>query len=210
MAIFDFDGTLATSGEWFYDVYNNIARKYKTRVISFEEYKMLKGRNPRFVISYLKISGWKLPILVREVRKMATRDVDMFQAYDWVYDVLKDLRELDVSIAVVSSNSEKNMRYVLGGQVASLIDYYSAGVSIFGKAPKFKKAIRKCKASHSSTFSIGDEIRDIEAARKVGIKSIAVSWGNGTFSSLKDMNPTAAVERPEEILTLFQSGSHSR
>jgi phosphoglycolate phosphatase len=80
-------------------------------------------------------------------------------------------------IAVVTSNSEENVRRVLGHRNAGLIDHYACGASIFGKPPKFRQVLRRSGVPAHKTICIGDEVRDAEAARSLGIPFAAVSWG---------------------------------
>lgn len=47
---------------------------------------------------------------------------------------------------------------------------------------------------------IGDETRDVEAAKKVGIEIISVCWGFNYKEILQTLNPNFIVESPEEIL----------
>lgn len=53
---------------------------------------------------------------------------------------------------------------------------------------------------------MGDEIRDIEAAKKAGVGAVAVGWGYNILKILKEQNPDYLVRSPKElakVLTLF-------
>ena len=50
--------------------------------------------------------------------------------------MLQGLAERGIKLAVVSSNSEANVRRTLGDANAALINYYACGASIFGKPAK--------------------------------------------------------------------------
>jgi len=76
---------------------------------------------------------------------------------------------------VVSSNSEEVIRRVLGPELAELISLYACGASLFGKARKFKQVTAR-GVSRDKVICIGDETRDIEAARAVGLDCGAVGW----------------------------------
>jgi len=47
---------------------------------------------------------------------------------------------------------------------------------------------------------VGDEVRDIEAARKVGIKVIVVGWGFNKTRRLKAAKPNFFVTRPSQLV----------
>ena len=50
-----------------------------------------------------------------------------------------------------------------------------------------------------SAIAIGDEVRDIEAARAAGIACGAVTWGYAAPEALRAMQPDMVFERVEEI-----------
>ena len=47
---------------------------------------------------------------------------------------------------------------------------------------------------------IGDEVRDVDAAHKAGIDSMAVSWGFNSIELLESSAPTHLVHSPEELI----------
>lgn len=50
---------------------------------------------------------------------------------------------------------------------------------------------------------MGDEIRDIDAAKKTGIKVIAVGWGFNSPQALAAQNPNFLIERPQELIEIM-------
>jgi phosphoglycolate phosphatase len=205
LAIFDFDGTIADSMEWALRVMNEVAQQYGFREISADEREMLRGRPNREVIAYLGIPAWKLPLIARGVRKIAERDISQIRIFPWVPDLFSSLRRRGTAISIVSSNSETNIRRVLGAEVASMAQQYAGGAALFGKAAKIKAVIRRCASSREFTTSVGDEIRDIEAAHAVGISSLAVTWGYATAPALEAARPTQLVQDPAELLDWFKT-----
>ena len=68
LVIFDFDGTLSDSGDWFLSVVDELARKFRFRTVQPDEVDMLRNKSSRDVIAFLGISKWKLPLIARHVR----------------------------------------------------------------------------------------------------------------------------------------------
>jgi len=54
-------------------------------------------------------------------------------------------------------------------------------------------------------FYVCDEVRDIEAARKSGISSIAVTWGYNTKDALIKENPDFLANTPDELRDIIIS-----
>ncbi len=193
LAIFDFDGTLADTAEWMFGVLNALARRHGFSELTAAEVEMLRGRTNREIISYLGIPRWRLPLIARDGRAMARRDRDAIRLFPEAVETLEALKGAGLKIAIVSSNSEDTIRHVLADR-ASLVDHYGCGASLFGKAKKLRKAVASTGTPVGRAVAIGDEVRDIEAARAVGIDSAAVLWGYATREVLAQAEPTLALE----------------
>jgi phosphoglycolate phosphatase len=203
LAIFDFDGTIADSAAWFGNALNEVARHNGFREVSAEQREMLRSRSAREIFAYLQIPSWKLPSIVRQLRAIAARDVEQINIFPWVPEVFDALRSRGISIAIVSSNTKANIRRVLGAEVASMVEQFGTGAPLFGKAAKINAVIKRCASSPALTTSVGDEVRDIEAARALGISSLAVTWGYATAPALEAARPTRLVHAPAELLDWF-------
>ena len=55
----------------------------------------------------------------------------------------------------------------------------------------------------SEVAFVGDEVRDVEAARKVGMTVVAVTWGINSRQGLADANPDFLVDTAEELIKLL-------
>ncbi|MEI9928366.1 MAG: HAD hydrolase-like protein [Sphingomonas sp.] len=67
LVIFDFDGTLSDSGDWFLSVVDELAARFRFRTVEESEIAELRHRSTREVIKYLGIARWKLPFIARHV-----------------------------------------------------------------------------------------------------------------------------------------------
>ena len=54
---------------------------------------------------------------------------------------------------------------------------------------------------------VGDEARDMEAARRAGVHSVGVTWGFNNRSALEKANPEKLVDKPKDLLKLFAAKS---
>ena len=112
---------------------------------------------------------------------------------------LSDLQRLGIKTAIVSSDSEASVRQVLGPTTAQ-ITRFDCGAAVFGKHWKFRRVARKLGATPAETICIGDEIRDIEAAKAAGMDSGAVAWGYALPSALQAAGPTHLFNSIEEMM----------
>ena len=199
LIIFDFDGTLADTFPWFAGIINEIAEVQGFKKINDAEAAMLRGYTVRAILQYLEVPLWKLPTLARHVQKMMSVDIDKIKLFAGAEFMLRTLADHGLTLALVSSNSQGNVQRILGEHNRGLFASYECGVSMLGKHAKLRKIIRKNGAEPERTLAVGDEIRDIEAAKRVGAVSGSVSWGYNSFEALVANGPDECFCSMKEI-----------
>ena len=200
LAIFDFDGTLADSADWFLSIADELAERFRFRRVSADEIEMLRGRTTREVIRYLGIPRWRLPGIGRYVHARLAEQTDRITLFDGVGGLIETLAERGVVIALVTSNAEENARAILGPEMAARIGRFECGASLFGKARRYRRVLRWGKVAPGAVIAIGDETRDIVAARRAGIDAGAVLWGYANRDALCRLEPNALFETPEDVV----------
>ncbi|MDE1866773.1 MAG: HAD hydrolase-like protein, partial [Thaumarchaeota archaeon] len=88
-----------------------------------------------------------------------------------------------------------------------LFDFVYTGRAVYGKARLLKKLMKEKTIPHKDPIYVGDEIRDVEAAKKAGIRVIGVAWGYNTKAALQKANPDYIVEKPEELQEIILNNS---
>ena len=158
----------------------------------------MRGLTAREIMARLNVSMWQLPAIVSDMRKRKLAAASEISLFDGIPTLLTDLQRLGIETAIVSSDSEASVRQVLG-PAASLITRFDCGAAVFGKHWKFRRVARRLGATPAETICIGDEIRDIEAARAAGMDSGAVAWGYALPAALQAAGPTHLFNSVEEI-----------
>jgi phosphoglycolate phosphatase len=202
LVVFDFDGTLADSASWMIRTLNEIAGQFGLRRVGDAEVQMLRGRSNMEIVRHLGVPLWQLPRIAAEMRRRIAADIAQIQLFAGVADALRALDENDVRLAIVSSNSEENVRRVLGAANAARIDVFDCSAAMFGKARKLRSVMQRLSIAPQRTLYVGDETRDIEAAREVNAASGAVTWGYAKAEILAAFAPTLTFNAMDEIATL--------
>jgi phosphoglycolate phosphatase len=198
LVIFDLDGTLADSFPWFRRNLNEVADRFGFRRVGDRDVEMLRHASTRDILAYLAVPRWKLPFIARHMRRLKTAQAASIPLFAGVDSMLSTLAAHDMQLALVSSDSEANAREKLG-RSAALFSDFDCAASIFGKAAKFRRVLKRTGVPPAQAIAIGDETRDIEAARAVGIAFGAVTWGYAAPSALRALKPDLMFERMEEI-----------
>ena len=199
LVIFDSDGTLVDSFPWFRGVINDVADRFSFPRLDNAKIEMLRSAGAREVLQELGVPRWKLPLIVRHMRRLKARDADGAGLFPGVPAMLNRLKQSGVTLAVVSSDTEDNVRRMLGPLNAGLLDAYACGAPVFGKPGRMRRLIRRGGFRPADVIAIGDEIRDIAAARSVGIDFGAVSWGYTRPAALIAQGPAIVFAAMEEI-----------
>lgn len=199
LAIFDFDGTLANTQVFFAGIFNEIALRHRLRQIDPAEVESLRHLNVRQMMQHIGLSRWKLPWVTRSFLKAMHLKADEIALFPGVEDLLQSLHRESISLAIVSSNSEKNIRRILGDGSSHLFSQFQCGVSIFGKARRIRKVVRSFCSSQDQAIYIGDQTTDAEAAKSCNVAFGAVSWGFETAETLSKSEPDVLFDSVESL-----------
>jgi len=199
LAIFDFDGTLGDTLGWMLDTSDALAEKFGYRKIDRSQLDQLRHLSAREMMKVQKLPALKLPAIAAHFQKLMTADAGRIAMFDGVPEMLRALHGAGVRLAIVSSNSEENVRIILGPDLCGLVSMFNCGASMFGKAPKFRKVLKRLEVRPGEAISVGDEIRDLDAAREVGLATGVVCWGYTAPDALKAQKPDHVFETVEAI-----------
>jgi len=203
LAILDLDGTLADSFPWFLGMLNTVAREFRFRQVAEGDIEPLRHGSMNEILRKLDVPLWKVPQIAHRMRAQKRADMARIPLFLGVDAMLRALSDAGVTLALVSSDNEANARDMLGDANAALISHFACGASLFGKAAKFRRVMKLAGVAPDATIAIGDEIRDIEAARAAGIACAAVTWGYAAPEALRAQRPDVVFRRMEDIVAML-------
>jgi phosphoglycolate phosphatase len=189
LAIFDFDGTLADSFPFFIRVFNQLAEKHGFKEIDPDLAHTYRSYDARQIMEQVGMPAWKLPLVAKSFISLMRQNAASISLFEHTDDMLLYLANKGVTLAIVSSNSYDNVSQILGPANTRLISQFECGVAIFGKSSRIQNVLKKTGIPCREAIYIGDQVTDLEAARKVKVAFGAVSWGYGTIESLREHFP---------------------
>ncbi|AMY09986.1 Phosphoglycolate phosphatase [Luteitalea pratensis] len=179
------------------------AGQFGYRRLSAAEAEALRGQDNRAVMAAMGVKMWQLPRIAIHMRQVASDRADEITLFAAVGAMLESVAAAGVRVAVVSSNREDVIRRVLGVDLSAAVTDFDCGAAIFGKATKFRRVVRRAEVDPEQAVGVGDEARDIDAARAAGIASAAVTWGYATPALLASRSPTHVVTSVGELESLL-------
>ncbi len=199
LVIFDLDFTLADSFPWFLGSLDNVAEAFKLRRIAEDEIEPLRRADVPEILKSLGVPRWKLPMIARYMRRLKSTELETISLFPGVSDMLRMLREGGVMLTLVSSDNEENAKIVLGDENAALFSDYDCSAALFGKARKFRRVMKRAGVAPEQVLAVGDESRDLDAARATGIDFAAVTWGYTAPEKLLALKPDLVFEEMDDI-----------
>jgi phosphoglycolate phosphatase len=200
LIIFDFDGTLADTLGALMRISNRLAPEFGYLQIGDEQLANLKYLSSWEIIKLSKVALWKLPFLIKRVKEEFPQEVRNVKLFPGVIELLNALKVQGYRLGIVSSNAEANIRALLNQNgIEHLFDFVNSA-STFGKGKAIAKLIRQYQCLKSDVIYIGDEIRDIQAARSIEIRVVSVGWGFNAPLALIDRQPDLLITKPLALI----------
>lgn len=204
LLLFDFDGTIADSFPLLKEVVNGLADKHHYKKVTDAEIEILKSKGAKEIIKALGMTWWRMPFIARDLKKETNKIITKVPLISGIKEVLIELKKRNYKIVILTSNAANNVRdFLKHNNMEENIDDIFGDVGLFNKAVIIKKAINKSGFALKDCWYIGDEIRDTEAAKKVGIKIISVTWGFNSKQKLLSLKPDAMIDSPKELVHLL-------
>lgn len=202
--IFDFDGVLADTFPFAVKAAMEINEELKllsAEKINPEEFRSLDMKN---FIEEFKISKIKLLFFLIKYRKKLLKEIENTPTFNDLPAVLKNLKAKGYKLGIVTSSPKKIVQKFLNLNNLELFDFIFSTLSLFHKEKTLLYALKKQNLKKDETIYVGDETRDIKAARAAGLKIVSVTWGYNFESKLAEYKPDFIINRPQELLDLLQ------
>ena len=202
LVFWDFDGTLADTLITTVGASNRVAARHSLRPV--EDVQSVRGLPPLALLRSRGLPLLRLPALVAEVLTALRGRMSEVRLFPGVDELLRVVARSGSPMGVLSSNSRDNILACLRANgVEGLFDSVIGYRRLFGKGRPLRRLLRARGLSGREALYVGDEVRDIEAARRAGADVAAVTWGFQAASLLAEHGPDHLVERPDQLLGLL-------
>ena len=200
--IFDFDGTIADSLPVVIELFYKWSKR---EPYTKNEIETLRNMTAKEVVKSVGVPMWRVPSLLARGRRDFTKFIDQVEVFKGMPDVIAELHQRGHSLYLMSSNSSGNVhKYLKLHKIDQYFETVYGNAGLFNKARAMSRLIRRYKLDRQHTYSVGDETRDVDAAKKVRITSIAVNWGFNADQILKQHKPDHLISKPAELLDLIK------
>jgi len=119
-------------------------------------------------------------------------------------EVLNLLKEEGYKLGIITSAPKESVDKFLEKNGLNLFDFIYSEGNIFGKDKVMTNIMKEKNLNPKQVFYVGDETRDIEAAKRAGIKTIAVTWGFNNEKILLKESPDHLIKKPADLLEILR------
>jgi len=203
--IFDFDGTLADTLKFAIMISNRLSDRFNYKKITDDKLDDYRGMSAQELIKKSGIKYYKIPFVATQFKIEFKKVIDQLQAFPEIPTMLEELSK-SFKIGILTSNAAENVNLFLkSNKLSDYITFVNSQSRLYGKHISLRKIMSKYNLQKDNIVYVGDETRDIEATKKIGIKSISVTWGFNTKKILKLFSPDFMVDSPKEIIELVKN-----
>jgi phosphoglycolate phosphatase-like HAD superfamily hydrolase len=204
--IFDFDGTIADTLDAVVSITNRLAKEYGYKQTDPEQLAQIRNMSSREIVRKSGISLFKIPFLLRRIKLDLRNDIQQIKPILGIKVALTKLINQGNKLGILTSNSEENVTaFLKKHEMQDLFSFIYAEPTLFSKHKILKQFIKKNNLIPEEVIYVGDETRDIEAAKKIPIKVIAVSWGFNSEAALAKHHPDFLIHQPSELIEIMGS-----
>ncbi len=201
--IFDFDGTLCDDFRELIVILNSMAKEFGYEKTPLEKIPALRELPSQDLFCVLGVTPEKLGLAVKNVVTRLASRIHGLPSFPGLVDVLRQLSTQGYRLGILTSNSEEIVRPFLLNNRLDFVEFIYSQSGVFDKHRMIANVLEERELDKSEIIYVGDETRDIEAARKAGVAVIAVSWGFNARAILEKYQPDFIVDKPVELLEVL-------
>lgn len=208
--LFDLDGTLLNTLDDIKNSVNYMLKKHGFKERTLDEIRSFVGDGAKQMIErsigFTEPKELVLECLSTYEAHYEIHKADLTKPYDGVYDLLNQLKEKNIRLAVVSNKPIPQVIPLIEGLFPGYFEVILGETSELKRKPSPEMlfyAIEALKLSKEDVLFVGDSDVDMQTAINANVDAIAVLWGFRDETVLKKYQPKYIVNHPKEILTII-------
>ncbi|MDY0152009.1 MAG: HAD-IA family hydrolase, partial [Candidatus Cloacimonas sp.] len=183
---------------------NQVAPKFGLSQFTQDDFNHFRTLPIHKIMKELHFPLYKVPHAISLALMEYRHLVNVLEPCAGICPMLKALCDLQVPMAMLSSNTNENLQLFLQRLQIDAFLWVEGTSGILKKSHRIKQQLNKHKLDPKQVIYVGDETRDIDAARKCGMRVIAVTWGFHNTELLSSHEPDYLVNSPAEIVKIVE------
>jgi len=213
--LFDLDGTLVITDDIYFDVWDNILRKYNITLTNEIFKKNIQGNNDKSVLNTL-LSTINISLIELSTTKdnLFIQNIDKIKIIDGVYNILNNIKLLGYKICIVTNcNKSVAIEIVKHINIGRFIDFIVSSDDCVNGKPNpepYTKAIEKYNIKNNKCFIFEDSKSGLLSGKCVNSKLLIGIETMYTNKELLDYGANLSIKNylnfnVENILTIEEN-----
>ncbi len=209
--LFDFDGTIADTGEGMFNSIQYAVRSLGFEPLSEEVLRTFVG--PPVYDSFKRVLGADdetVHLAVEKYREFyAEKGIYEFRLYDGILELFNELKVNGIKIVLASAKPQRFIIKLVGYiGIEDVVEFISSPADDKAdpsKAALISNALAAMKVEKEKALMVGDRHFDINGANGAGIESVGVTFGYGSCEELKNAGATFIATCVDDIRKIIFS-----
>jgi len=215
LVIFDLDGTLLNTIEDLGTAANYALERNGYATHSLASYPYFVGNGVRRLMTRVLPEDARDSQTVDRVLKdfmdyYDEHNTDFTKPYNGMPELLQDLRDMGVAMAVASNKYQKAVTKIIAHFFPEIqfvaVEGQQDGRNVKPDPSVIFAILAQARVLKADTLYVGDSGVDMEAARRAGIDSVGVTWGFRSEKELVEYRADVIVHNPLDILNVVDNG----
>ncbi len=194
--IFDWSGTLSDDLVSVYTAVMEIFKKLGLEVLTLEEFKK------EFTLPYMGFyRKFKKDADEEELRKLYAKEIEIVdkpRPFPEAREVLEFLKQKEIKMALLSVYLQKQLEEEIKDYRFQNF-FIDVNGSVYDKTEVVVGVMNKNSFKSDETIFVGDMTHDIDAGKKAGVITVAISQGYQSKEKLLKKNPDFLIENLGEL-----------
>jgi len=203
--LFDFDGTIADTVDPVVDILNEFSASWGEKAITPEALEKYRSMRNQDAFKATGVPAYKVFFILRKVWKEIQERIPELNCIKGIKPALEQLDKDGFQLGIVTTGIKENVLKFLKANDLDMFDFIYDEKRMFGKKKALKKVLKEKDLNPQEVIYVGDQTSDIDAAKSLGIKIIAVGWGFNKESILVEQEPEYFINEPKELIDILNS-----
>ncbi|OON29272.1 hypothetical protein BSA16_22440 [Micromonospora sp. Rc5] len=196
-ALFDIDGVVVDTRDASAAAIATIAAKYTGADIQPETVAVTKA--PHLALADLGVRN-AYEVYRREYDRTFVDACQNVRVFDEVVKAIREMKDRGIRVAAITAQPSRRAAASLPADVRALFEEVLTYNHTRGnKDEGIKIALKRFGVAADAAVYIGDQPKDLEAARKAGVKGVGVLWGYCGHAELMRWPHDLLLTSPEEL-----------
>lgn len=212
--IFDMDGTVSNTINSIAYFANNALKKAGLAQIETDVYKKLVGNGAKVLVErMLKTVGASESYYDEVAYEYNTKyDNDFLyltEPYDGIIDMLKELKKMGLSIAILSNKPHvtavKVSDALFSKELVDICYGGREGIALKPDPAGVFEILKELNIAKEECLYIGDTATDMKTGKGAGLYTVGVLWGFRDRKELEEGGADKIIEHPSQLIDIIKN-----